>query len=475
MKITRLLTFLSAVLLMTAPAANAQLRKPQIFTSSDKKNKKQLLEENLRITAQLDSLHRLLEESRKALAMSDSIANSMTATVQEDTHWMDTGIAPEDYTPEITDSLLSIWYLQNQIRYGNDAEEYDMEKVEFTTNVPDSVYLRRLSKMNSFITLPYNETVKNYIILYSEKMPTKMSQMMGLAQYYFPIIEEVLSRYNMPDELKYMAVIESAFDPKAVSRAGAKGLWQFMYTTARHYGLKMNSFLDERFDAVKSADAAARYMMDAYKIFGDWNLAICSYNCGAGNVNKAIRRSGSREFWDLYPYLPRETRGYVPAFVGAMYAFTYYKEHGIVPAEVNLPSHVDTLSINKMLHFKQVEELVGIPMQTLRDLNPQYLHDIVPANGDIYTLRIPVNYTMSFVDNEDSVYTHKASEYFSPATIQNIKNAVSNEGIVYRVKNGDYLGKIAMRHHVTVTQLKRWNNLRSDKLRIGQRLIIYPR
>ncbi|MGM9764973.1 MAG: LysM peptidoglycan-binding domain-containing protein, partial [Candidatus Cryptobacteroides sp.] len=262
------------------------------------------------------------------------------------------------------------------------------------------------------------------------------------------------------------------------SRAGAKGIWQFMYTTAKNYGLTVNSFVDERLDPVKSADAAARYLYDAYKIFGDWNLAISSYNCGAGNVNKAIKRSGSRDFWAVYDFLPRETRGYVPAFVGAMYAFRYYREHGITPDPVRMPAHVDTFHIRKMLHFQQVSELTGVSVDMLRNLNPQYVHDIIPGNEREYVLRLPYQYSGKFIENEDSVYAYKAKELFSPATLQNI--AASGSGsvpagqrITYKVKSGDYLGRIASKYHVTVAQLKEWNHLRSNNLRIGQVLVIY--
>ena len=285
---------------------------------------------------------------RAELAYSDSVANEMMGGIYYETEdTISTYIAPEDYTAEISDSLLNIWYA-HQMATESDIEQYDMDSVRFQSNVPDEVYIERLKQMNSFITLPYNDIVKNYIILYSEKMPTKMAHMLGLSKYYMPIFEETFNKYDMPEELKAMAINESAL---AVSRVGAKGMWQFMYATAKMYGLHIDSFVDERLDPVKSADAAARYMMDAYKIFGDWSLAIASYNCGAGNVNKAIRRSGgSRAFWDIWPYLPRETRGYVPAFVGALYAMHYHKEHGIKPEAVEMPVQVDTFKINRQLH-----------------------------------------------------------------------------------------------------------------------------
>lgn len=440
---------------------------PQLFG----KKRKKLEEENRRLCAEVDSLERLVEEFYELLEQQE---NDTTATEENN---LDTPfgsrLAPSEYTPEVTDSLLSLWYLQRSTSRNNEGCDYNMDSVHFTTNVPDKELIERLADMNSFITLPFNETVKNYILLYSEKMPTKMSQMLGLAQYYFPIFEETFHRYGLPEELKYMAVIESALNPVAVSRAGAKGMWQFMYTTGKSYGLTINSYVDERLDPVKSADAAARYLRDSYGVFGDWNLAISSYNCGAGNVSKAIRRSGSRNFWDIYDFLPRETRGYVPAFVGAMYAFRYYKEHGLEPATIGMPEHVDTFHINSMLHFQQINEIVGVPVQTLRDLNPQYIHDIIPKNEkEPYILRLPFRYTASFIEHEDTVYKHRSKELFNPTTLENLTTA-SQERIVYRVKSGDYLGRIASRYHVSVNNIKKWNNLKNNNLRVGQKLVIY--
>ncbi|MBQ4285271.1 MAG: LysM peptidoglycan-binding domain-containing protein [Bacteroidales bacterium] len=435
--------------------------------------KRQLLQQNEELTRQLDSMRALLQDYEERLRVDDSLHGEVLELFSENED--KAGAAQEEYTAATTDSLLNIWYLHRSNNL-EDVASYNMDSVHFSSNVPDSVYIKRIERMNSYITVPYNEKVRNYMILYSEKMPTKMQYMLGLSNYYWPIFEEILSKYDMPQELKYMAIIESALNPTATSRVGARGMWQFMYKAARAYGLKINSFVDERLDPVKSADAAARYMRDAYRIFGDWNLAISSYNCGPGNVNKAIKRSGSRAFWDLYEYLPRETRGYVPAFVGAMYAFTYYKEHGLTPAAVELPSIVDTFQIRKMLHFKQINEVVGVPLQTIRDLNPQYVHDIIPGDED-YILRLPYQYTAAFIENEDSVYTYKASELFNPTVIQNIKDAGSEEAsrVVYKVKSGDYLGRIASRYHVSVSDIKKWNHLRNNNLRIGQKLVIYNR
>ena len=466
---------LAAAIAVTAGAEESQTGK-KIKGNPEKiqlLRKKGLKRENAMLRAELDSLRMEVERYRAELEYTDSITSEMMDMYEENEMKGENGLAPEDYTAEVSDSLLNIWYVHNRVNT-YDFSDYDMDSIRFQSNVPDEVYIERIKQMNSFITLPYNEIVKNYIILYSEKMPTKMANMLGLCRYYMPIFEEILNRYDMPEELKAMAIIESALNPRAVSRVGAKGMWQFMYSTAKMYDLHIDSFVDERMDPVKSAEAAAQYMKDAYEIFGDWNLAIASYNCGAGNVNRAIRRSGgSRAFWDIYPYLPRETRGYVPAFVGALYTMTYYKEHGIKPETVEIPAHVDTFKINKMLHLRQVSDLTGAPIDELKNLNPQYSHEIIPGNSREYILRIPYNYSNAFIDNEDSIYVHKADIYFNPVTIKKIKDGGDGERIVYKVKSGDYLGRIASRHRCTVAQIKRWNNLTSNNIRVGQRLVIY--
>ena len=464
MTIKRLITVACAAVFISIVPTHAQ------DVDTGRKNKKSLEKENSELRSKMDSLVAELDRYRAELHISDSIRRELVANF-ECQESEEPELRPEDYTAEVSDSLLSIWYLHKNTSIDDD---FDMDSVKFESSVPDSVYIERLKKMNSFITLPFNDIVKNYIILYSEKMGAKIENIIGLCSYYMPIFQETFNRYDLPEELKAMAVIESALNPTAVSRVGAKGMWQFMYSTAKMYGLHIDSFVDERLDPVKSADAAARYLRDAYNIFGDWNLAIASYNCGAGNVNRAIRRSGgSRAFWDIWPFLPRETRGYVPAFVGALYTMKYYKEHSIRPAAVEMPAHVDTFKITKMLHLKQVNELTGAPLEQLKNLNPQYRHEIVPGNEREYILRIPYNYTNAFIDHEDSLYRHKADIYFNPATIKKIKDGGDGERIVYKVKSGDYLGKIASKYRVSVTQIKRWNNLKSNDIRIGQRLTIY--
>ena len=466
MKIRTIIAVALAAAFLASPAMAAQA------DNKDGKGKVKLKEENKRLKMELDSLRAELYRYKADLRYSDSLATAMVELYGQDEGHDGVGLSPEDYTAEVSDSLLNIWYAHRMA--SDDTEEFDMDSVRFESNVPDEVYIERLKKMNSFISLPYNDIVKNYIILYSEKMPTKMAHMLGLCQYYMPIFDETFNKHDLPEELKAMAIIESAMNPLAVSRAGAKGMWQFMYATAKMYGLHIDSFVDERMDPFKAADAAARYLQDAYEIFGDWNLAIASYNCGAGNVNKAIRRSGGkRAFWDIWPYLPRETRGYVPAFVGALYAMTYYKEHGIKPEAIEMPIHVDTFKINKQLHLKQVAELTGAPLEELKNLNPQYRHDIIPGNSKEYILRLPYTYTNAFIEHEDSVYTHKYDEFFNPTTIKKIQDGADGERIVYVVKNGDYLGRIASRNRCTVAQIKRWNGLKSNNIRVGQRLVIY--
>ena len=454
-------TILAALLLLIATqAANGQ----------EIKTRGKLLKENAELRSRIDSLMHELEAFRLEKSMVDSLAAEMIALMAENAELEEE--LEEEYSPEMTDSLLSLWYVHRQLEATRELTEYDMDSVRFTSDVPDSVLIQRLEKMNSCITLPFNETVKNYMVLYSEKMPTKMGHILGLSSYYMPIFEDIFNRYGLPQELKALAIVESSLNPTATSRAGAKGMWQFMYNTAKTYGLRIDSYVDERLDVEKAADAAARYLLEAYNIFGDWCLAISSYNCGSGNVNKAIRRAGKNDFWSIYPYLPRETRGYMPAFVGALYAMTYYKEYGIVPEPVQMPAHTDTFEIRRNLNFSQISEVIGIPGEELQNLNPQYIREIIPGNEGVCILKLPYNYTNAFIDRQDSLYTHKSSVLASGSVIEG-PTAGEGERIAYKVKSGDYLGRIASRYGVTVKQLQQWNNLRGTNLRIGQTLYIY--
>ena len=420
--------------------------------------------ENSSLRASLDSLGRLVDSLQRVLF---EVPDEQTSDAQascDDTLFRDL---------RLTDSLYDLWMQSRSIRYFSSDEVFDADTL-VSSSVPDSVMMRRLSAMNPYFNLPYNSTVRNYMVLYAEKMPDRMGKVLGLSSYYLPIFEETFARYALPLELKYLAIIESQLNPLARSRAGALGMWQFMYTTARSYGLKINSFVDERLDVEKAADAAARYLRDAFDVFGDWNLAICSYNCGPGNVMKAIRRSGSRRFWDLYDFLPRETRGYVPAMVGAMYAMTYYREYGIEPLDLGMPAAVDTFQIRRNLHFRQISEVAGVPMDVLKEFNPQYTHDILPGNEGPCTLKLPYRWSAAFVEAvPDSLYTYKADSLIGPKVLKNIRENGGGNRIAYKVKSGDYLGRIASRYHVSVSQLMRWNHLRNTKLRVGQVIYIY--
>ena len=456
------LLLLSAALLMLNPVLCPAQR------MSDKKKQNQLIEE---LTHRLDSLQRAYDSLYNEYQMLSAPANDNDGDILVD----DDIENLIEYNSDNIDSLLNIYYIQKQIDV-NDFDVTTLEMDSLTSNIPDEVYIERLKKMNSIIPVQFNKVVKNAIIRYTERMPLATSRIIGLSTYYMPLFEEIFDEYGLPQELKAMAVIESALNPLAVSRARAKGMWQFMYNTGKIYGLEMTSYVDERFDPLTSCRAAARLLKDNYMIFGDWSLAIASYNCGAGNVNKAIRRSGGKtDFWEIYDYLPRETRGYIPAFIAALYTLNYYSDHGIVPAQVSLPAHVDTFHVDKNLHFQQISDNIGISMETLRDLNPQYLHDIIPGTEHTYILNLPHQYTLSYVDLQDSIYRYKDSVFFNAVAVQKIKETGGSgeQRVIHKVKSGETLSSIASKHRTTVANIKRWNNLKSNTIHVGQRLYIY--
>ena len=436
-------------------------------------SKKELLKENEKLRRTIDSLQKMLDET--VIEISDTTTNADTIN-PGNLSFLDSDVY-ENLSPEANqDSLLSIWYLQRQLATANLPGETDVDNANYKSDIPDEVYIENIKKMNSYITLPYNSIVKNYIILYTEKMPKRAAMMLGLSSYYFPIFENIFDKYGLPKELAAMAIIESALNPFAVSSANAKGMWQFIYSAARQYNLEIDSYIDERFDPEKSCDAAARYLKDAYTIYGDWALAISSYNCGSGNVNKAIRRAGSKDFWAIYPYLPRETRGYMPSFVGALYMTKYYKNYNIIPDKVSMPAHVDTFMVHKNLHFEQLQEVIGIPVEETRKLNPQYLKDIIPGTEKGLILRLPYNYTAAFVDNEKTIYNYKDSIFFNPILYSGYKS--SQEGgsrIYHKVRKGQTLASIAKKYGVTVAQIKDWNNIsaRTKTVKTGRTLVIF--
>jgi putative membrane-bound lytic murein transglycosylase D len=385
---------------------------------------------------------------------------------------------------ENLDKMLNLWYVQQSVDTVEVMDQLDLDSVGIRADYPDSVYIERLSGMNTLINLPFNSVVRNYITTYTQKKRAQVEVMLGLADYYFPLFEEILDLYQLPLELKILPVIESALNPRAVSRVGATGLWQFMYSTGKRYNLQIDSYVDQRRDPLAATHAAARYLRDLYGLYGDWTLVIAAYNCGPGNVNKAIRRAGGkRSYWDIYYYLPRETRGYVPAFIAANYAMRFADQHGIRPRNMEMPKTTDTVVVQGKMHLEQVARVLGLPLQQLRDLNPQYKHDMLTMDSG-NPLRLPAERVGEFIDRQDEIRTFKDSIYLNPKRIQEIAKIsgdpfyiprIAGKGNVvkYRVRQGDVLGSIASRYHVTVQQLRAWNGISGSKIRIGQTLLIY--
>jgi len=347
--------------------------------------------------------------------------------------------------------------------------------------VSDSIYKLRLSKMPCLMEMPYNPIIRTYIDLYTVKKRRQVEYMLGMSNYYFPIFEQVLGANNLPYELKYLSIIESALNTTIVSRMGAAGLWQLMIGTGRMYGLEINSLVDERLSPQKATNAAAHFLKDLYSIYGDWNLVIASYNCGPGNVNKAIRRAGGkRDYWAIYPYLPRETRGYVPIFIAANYALNYASEHNLCPAIVNMPVLTDTVMVHQRIHLGQIAAILNLPIEEVRLLNPQYRRDLIPGDIRPYALCLPLNYANTFIDKFNEVVSYKADELInnrrSEIEIQQASATITPGGygrvIYYKVKRGQTIGEIAANNGVSVSKLKKWNNIHGSNIRIGQRLKI---
>ena len=336
--------------------------------------------------------------------------------------------------------------------------------------------LKRLNARTPF-NVEYNPSLESVIKNYLKNRRTSMARLMGLSHYYFPMFEEALDKEDIPLEVKYLAIVESALKPKARSRVGATGLWQFMFATGKMYGLDVSSYVDERRDPIKSTDAAAKYLAKLYKIFGDWDLALAAYNSGPGNVSKAIRRSGGyTNYWNIRPNLPRETAGYLPAFLATMYIFEFAEEHGFKPERPAFQYiETDTVRVKRMITLDQVAEVTDVKIEELQYLNPSYKLDIIPfVKDENYTLRLPLYAVGSFVANEDKIYAFAKTELDKrekplPQFFE------SDTKTRYRVRSGDYLGKIARKYGVRVSQIKRWNGLRSNNLKVGQRLTIYPR
>lgn len=408
---------------------------------------------------------------------------------------------PEAMTSEI-DSLLHLYNTKTYLKRDADCNLPNVNK----TYEPD-VYKDRLRRLPTIMEMPYNNVVQKFIDRYSNELRNAVGIMLGASNFYMPIFEQALETYNLPLELKYLPVIESGLNPKAVSRVGATGLWQFMLATAKNYGLEINSLLDERCDPIKSSYAAANYLSDLYRIFGDWNLVIAAYNCGPDKLTQAIHRAGgSKDYWKIYPYLPRETRGYVPAFIAANYIMNYYCEHNICPMTTDLPAKTDTILVSRDVHFKQIAQVLNVDEELVRSLNPQYRKDIVIGYTKPSTLRLPVDKINSFIDQEDSVYAYNADVLLTKRSEVEVaqevpsyssgRTSVSSSRKSYSrskskrsrrkssrssrrrrsssksvtVRGGDTLSEIAARNHTTVKKLKRLNGLKSNNIRKGKKI-----
>lgn len=379
---------------------------------------------------------------------------------------------PTEYDNTLTD-LIHSWILQY-------SDKSDCRSGAIPDNLNDSIYIARLQKLPNIMEMPFNNSVRSFIELYTVRKRRQMEYLLGMSDYYFPIFEQALERHHLPLELKYLPIIESALNTTIISRAGAAGLWQFMIATGRFYGLEVNSLVDERCDPLKATDAAARYLKDLYDIYGDWSLVIAAYNCGPGNINKAIRRSGGkRDYWDIYPYLPGETRGYVPIFIAANYAMNYSAEHNICKIKVPMPLLIDTIAVTERIHLEQIAAILHLPLEELKLLNSQYRHDIIPGNIKPYNLCLPINYINIFLDRYDEIIAYRADELVNNRRVETeilqSQNTVSGGGgstTWHTVKKGQTLSQIAARYGISVKKIQQSNNLKGTNLRVGQKLKI---
>ena len=371
------------------------------------------------------------------------------------------------------DSLMGMWFAKQYLSYDEDCLEGSVNP-----KFSDTVYAERLSSLPTIVEMPYNYITRNSIDAYMGRNRKVISFALGMMPIYEDLFVEALLKYNVPLELKYLPIVESALKPKAYSRAGAAGMWQFIYGTGRKYGLQVNSLVDDRYDIAKASEAAAHHLRDLYDMFGDWSLAISAYNCGPGNITKAITRAGGkRDFWDIYPYLPRETRGYLPAFIAVNYAMSFYREHGICPMESARPSQTDTLHITRNAHIGQIMHYSGISQDEFKALNPQYLTEVIPGAYRTCVITLPQQYIKPLVEAGDSVYEFDKDKFLPKSKLAYIDDDMKNRitYVTYKIKPGDNLGSIALKYHTTVKNLKNWNNLKSDNIRAGKTLRIYNR
>lgn len=390
-----------------------------------------------------------------------------------------TTVYPESFETD-TEKLLQNWYVQNYTILDEEVES------KSSNEVSEEEYIKRLSQIPATIEMPYNQEVRKYIDMYVNRRRTMVEAMLGMSLYYMPIFEQALEQEGMPLELKYLPIVESALDPVAKSRVGAAGLWQFMIKTGKGLGLEINSLVDERLDPYKSSVKAAKYLKQLYNIYKDWSLAIAAYNCGPGKVNQALRRAGGsgKDYWQIYAFLPKETRGYVPAFIAANYVMTYFKKHNISPALAKKPILVDTVQVTRRIHFNQISSVLDIPVEALRVLNPQYRKDVIPGNVRPYTLALPSQQIYSFLMSEDSIVSKNASKYQPRLVVEpQMTQVASDEGgeyewetktvtKIHKVRRGETLGGIAAKYKTTVSAIKKANGMRNNNIGVGKRLKI---
>ena len=406
---------------------------------------------------------------------------------------------PEAMTTEV-DSLLHLYNTQRYLKPSADCNQPDINPF-----YEKEVYKARLQRMPTIIEMPYNDVVQKFIDRYANNLRRSVSIMLGATNFYMPIFEEALEAYNLPLELKYLPVIESGLNPQATSYVGAAGLWQFMIGTGKRYGLEINSLVDERRDLIKSSYAAANYLSDLYRIFRDWHLVIAAYNCGPDKINKAIHRAGgTKDYWQIYPYLPKETRGYVPAFIAANYIMNYYCDHNICPMVADIPAKTDTVMVNRDIHFNQIASVLNMEVSQLKELNPQYRRNIINGSNKPSSLRLPSTLVNKFIDNEQAIYDYNADALLNKraeveVNEENIANTSysrsnsytrSSNNNSYRsrrhknkhtkkhkersqnvtIKDGDTLSEIAERNHTTVSKLKKLNKISGSNIRAGKKL-----
>lgn len=418
-----------------------------------------------------------LIENRMDTAVIDSIAIALQERIDKENSG-EAIVEESDVMMSMIEDIADIPYFeQNKLESSSKSENIYNYPKGYVPTFPDSVYAERIAKLRSQTTieLVYNNHVKSFIDVYAVKKRDHMCKILGLADIYFPMFEQALDKYDIPLEIKYLAVVESALNPRAGSHAGAKGLWQFMYATGKTYKLNVTSLVDDRMDPVKATEAACQHLLDLYNKYDDWFLALAAYNSGGGNVNKAIRRAdGLKNYWAIWPFLPKETRGYVPAFIAVNYVMSYSQEHNLYPTDPGIMADgVDSVTVRQPLHFDQLHEMLNIPMEDIKFFNPQYKASIIPADAKTpMSLRLPEKYIDSFLVHEKEVYNFKTKKGIDRAKLEEEMKKVSDRS-VHIVKSGESLGSIANKYRISVNQLKSWNKLKSTTIYPGQKLIVY--